>query len=168
MTAGQIKVYRVELAKWRAACTALGRPCDEAARMALHAECGAPSSSTQFTNAQLDRVLAKFRSFSDGGNLAAQLRPDADAERRRNAAQRRCYDAVATLTRSPSVDDPQQSRRRANYLESMAQRICKRSFDGLDEAALFKLAHVLESRAGTAPAAALADAEFRTVDPVEF
>jgi hypothetical protein len=151
MNPGQIKAYRAEVAKWRAACARLGRPADEDARRALHQSCNAPASSTAFTNAQLDRVMAKLRSFSQMDNLAAQLRPDEEANRRTDAARRRCYDAVATLTGCHSVDDSRQSRRRANYLETLARRVCGRGWDALDEAGMVKLAYVLESRsrAGT-------------------
>ncbi|MBC8009969.1 MAG: hypothetical protein H7067_07720 [Burkholderiales bacterium] len=147
MNAGQIKAYRAEVAKWRAACVRLGRPSDDDARRALHQACNAPASSTAFTNAQLDRVLAKLRSFSQMDNLSAQLRPDEEASRRINAAQRRCYAAVATLTGCHSAEDSKQSLRRKNYLETMARRVCARGWDALDEAGVVKLAYVLESRA---------------------
>ncbi len=144
MNTGQIRAYRAEVAKWKDACVKLGRPCDDDARRALHAECRAPASSTKFTNAQLDRVLARLRSFSRMDDLAAQLKPDEEANKRRLAAMRRCYDAVAGLT--SAGNDGRASLGRANYLDRVSESVCGQPFDGLPEEKLVKLAFVLENR----------------------
>lgn len=174
MNPGQMRAYRAEVAKWREACTRLNRPCDDEARRALHKECNAPASSKLFTNAQLDRVLARLRSFSDMGNLKAQLKPDADETMRVYGYQKRCYAAVAILTNFRDTGDHREKDRQVNYLESMARRICRKDFDGLPEADLVKLVHVLEERAGakTAPKARPTSddpgAEFIVPGGVEF
>jgi hypothetical protein len=148
MNPGQMRAYRAEVAKWREACARLNRPCDDEARRALHKECGAPASSTNFTNAQLDRVLARLRSFSDMGNLKAQLKPDADEAARVDAYRKRCIVAVSVLINFRDNGDLRERDRHVNYLESMARRICGEGFDGLSEASLTKLVHVLEARSG--------------------
>lgn len=160
MNHGQFKAYRAEVAKWREACQRLGRPCDDEARRALHAECRAPASSKAFTNAQLDRVLAKLRSFSAMDNLAAQLRPEADSAARVARAQNDCRAAIVVLTGAGASET-----HRENYLADMARRICRCEFSDLNEAQILKLRGVLTTKAG---AATVPDAEWRVAGGVDF
>jgi hypothetical protein len=63
----------------------------DAKRHELHvAALGRARSSKDFTNADLDKVLAKFRAVHDGGNLEAQLAAENAPEERRRDVLHRC------------------------------------------------------------------------------
>ncbi len=73
MTPLQNSLYFREWGKVRAACKQQGLPVPD--RHELHVKAlGLDKSSKDFTNEDLDRVLAEFRALSQPDNLAAQLR----------------------------------------------------------------------------------------------
>jgi hypothetical protein len=67
----------------------------DAKRHELHvAALGRAKSSKAFTNADLDKVLAKFRAVHDGGNLEAQLAAEDAPEEQRREVLHRCGGAL--------------------------------------------------------------------------
>lgn len=70
MTPRQMKWYRGEWAKVKAVCPHF---TDED-RRAIHTSVGAPESSKDFTQADLDKVLAAFWSYTKPDSLNSQLR----------------------------------------------------------------------------------------------
>jgi hypothetical protein len=87
MTEKQLTLYWREWRACKEALQALGRPCDDEVRHALQADAigGFTKSSKKLTNDQLTRVLARFRSYSQPGNLGAQLHAENEPEDRRAA-----------------------------------------------------------------------------------
>jgi hypothetical protein len=86
-TPAQLTLYWRE---WRAcaeALKALGKASDDVVRKALQADAigGIDKSSKKLTNAELTRVLAKFRSYSRPADFAAQMRAQEEPEARRAA-----------------------------------------------------------------------------------
>lgn len=82
-TAAQLTLYWRE---WRACAIALkelGRPADDVVRKALQADAigGIDKSSKKLTNAELTRVLARFRSYSRPADFGAQMRAQEEPER---------------------------------------------------------------------------------------
>ena len=81
MTALQNRLYFREWGRVRAACKQQGFPIPE--RHDLHLKAlGLDKSHLDFTNEDLDQVLAEFRAISQPDNLAAQLRQQEQPRRR--------------------------------------------------------------------------------------
>ena len=81
MTPGQNALYFREWGRVRAACKQQGFPIPD--RHDLHVKAlGLDKSHLDFTNEDLDQVLAEFRAISQPDNLAAQFRQQ-DMPRRR-------------------------------------------------------------------------------------
>ena len=81
MTSAQNALYFREWGRVRAACKQEGFPIPD--RHDLHVKAlGLDKSHLDFTNEDLDQVLAEFRTISQPDNLAAQLRQQ-DMPRRR-------------------------------------------------------------------------------------
>lgn len=85
MNAAQLTLYWCE---WRACAGALkelGRPADDVVRKALQADAigGFDKSSKKLTNAELTRVLARFRSYSRPADFPAQMHAQEEPEKMR-------------------------------------------------------------------------------------
>jgi hypothetical protein len=145
----QNAAYWAEWAKCRAALAELGRNCDDSARHGLHVEAlGYQKSSKQFTNPELTKVLAKFRSYSDAGNLAAQLKPEEDEEQTRASLHVRIDAAVATCIADRVFKDAfHRSCTADRYLGSTSARMFGRATSQLDLHELRKLTIELEQGA---------------------
>ena len=91
MNAAQQSLYFRVWGECRTALKEHGRPHDDAARKALQAQAlgGTVKSSKNLTNAELTKVLAKFRTWSEPGNFAAQMHAEEDPEQRRQALIKR-------------------------------------------------------------------------------
>lgn len=79
LTQPQLRFYRMEWSKCRKALMQYGRTSKQAEeeRKKLHAQaCGAPKSSLDLTNSDLDKVLALFWTWSKPASLGAQLRQE--------------------------------------------------------------------------------------------
>ncbi|MEY4489713.1 MAG: hypothetical protein RIQ79_2221 [Verrucomicrobiota bacterium] len=145
MTVAQRSLYFCAWADCRKALVALGRDASDEARHALQAEAldGKKKSSTALTNGELDRVLAKFRSYSEPGDLNAQLKPEEDAEAKRSRMMERCEKASAVFI---TGDGPLVSLHRRNWLNAAARRAAGADFDHCMPDQLTKLAYILEAR----------------------
>ena len=145
MTAAQRSLYFRTWGDCRKALAALGRDASDEARHALQAEAldGKKKSSTALTNSELDRVLAKFRSYSEPGDLDAQLKPEEDDNVKKAAAMARCYKASHVfVTGSGSMV----TLHRRNWLNVPARRVGGVDFEQLTTAQLIQLAYILEAR----------------------
>lgn len=92
-------------------------------------------------NAELDKVLAKFRSVYDGGNLDAQLNAEDQSAKRKIKALDDCARIGATLW--PLPDDPEGEYIRGKKLNAIALRVCKKRYDALNDVELGRVLGVL-------------------------
>ena len=146
MNAGQIRLYRFEVAEWVKACRKLNRPCDDEARRALHKSVGAPDSSKDFTQDDLTKVIGKLRSFSQPGNFAAQMHVLEDAGQRLDDLKNRCTDAANAILRPKIKDMGHLHSAAGKYIDSTAYNLFK-THGELTERQWQKLCGVLEASA---------------------
>lgn len=159
MTPKQTSLYWREWGNVRRVLIAAGRiPAEaDAQRHRIHIEqLGRDVSSKRLTNAQLDAVLAGFRAYSRPDDLMAQLRLIDQPEQRLEAYKRR----AAELADRCGVEEEG----RDAYLDSLARRICTRTWETVTETDAAKLCGILEQQAKRcaakpAPAATPADEE---------
>jgi hypothetical protein len=130
MTPSQFRLYRRAWADCLHSLIDLGRipAADPAAaddaRRQIHAEVGAPASSKDFNQRDLDRVLSQFWVWSQPANLQAQLRQLSQAELRIKARSDELLTQIDALLRATGEAGLPASTWR-NYLQAMASRICK-------------------------------------------
>ena len=133
MTAAQTSLYFFEWGQVRRHYLARGIDPKQAdnKRHELHRRAlGADKSSKDFTNADLDRLIAVFRAVYDGGNLDAQLAQLDQPENRRQAMIRRCHVAAGSFI--GGHDDDAHARGVAAYLDGTADRMFGVKFVDLD------------------------------------
>lgn len=103
----------------------------DAKRHELHKRAlGRDKSSKDFTNAELDRVIAVFRAVYDGGNLEAQLAQLDQPESRRRSMIARCNVAVRSFIEGTTETMIEQNAKA--YLDGTAQRMFGVAFVHLD------------------------------------
>lgn len=158
LTSRQNAAYWAEWSKCRDALAELGRNCDDSARHGLHVEAlGYAKSSKQFTNPELTKVLAKFRSYSDAGNLSAQLKPEEEEDQTRAGLRTRIDTAIATLIADRVFKDNfHRSCAADKYLASTTGRMFGRATSQLTVQELRKLTIELEQGAARKRRKALA------------
>lgn len=139
----------------------------ESRRHQLHKQAlGADKSSKDFTNADLDKVLAAFRAITEPGNLRAQLRAlEQPAERKADVWLQidALLEELAVGTHE-ALDEYDLHERRMRYVGGILERVIGRgrTWDSLTDAEAAKLYWTLRNRVlaqrqkaiGTAPAAA--------------
>lgn len=104
----------------------------DAKRHELHRRAlGRDKSSKDFSNAELDRVIAVFRAVYDGGNLEAQLAQLDQPENRRQAMIKRCHAAVGSFIEGKDAEA--RARNLAAYLDGTADRMFGVAFVHLDK-----------------------------------
>ena len=146
MTQSQYRLYWREWQACRAWLIAHGRDPKQAdaQRGKLTAEAlGYELSMTnwpRWKNLELDKVLAKFRSVYDGGNLHAQMRAEDQPDERKEALRSRCFKAVSGWV---GPDDAARER----YLDGTSRKILRTDFPHLDERGLQKLCGIVERSA---------------------
>lgn len=150
--------------EWRAcadALKALGRPYDNEVRHALQADAigGFTKSSKKLTNGELTKVLARFRSYSQPGNLAAQLKPEDEPTQTRADYFARIDAALFAIL--PDAKCRCQHGFEPNARRAYGNAIAKKSWhaanvEALDDTGLRKFTHALEARAGIKPGKATA------------
>lgn len=142
MTQSQLALYRFEWGKTRKWLRAHGRTPERAdwMRHEIHkAALGSDKSSLDFTNADLDKVLAKLRSYSDGANLDAQLRAEEQPEQRIQALV-----ANARFLAEAVVD---RAGTEAAYLDGLSKKVFKHGdYKTLTERQLQQLCGILARR----------------------
>lgn len=118
----------------------------DAKRHALHAKAlGRDKSSKDFTNADLDKVIAAFRAISDGGNLDAQLAQIDQPEERRKWIIGRCWRAMGTFITGENENKRQFACEA--YINGTAQRMFSRRYDALSDTQLAQVMGALERTA---------------------
>lgn len=163
MTPKQQSLYWREWGNVRRALVAAGRtPAEaDAQRHRIHIEqLGRDVSSKRLTNAQLDAVLAGFRAYSRPDDLMAQLRLIDQPEERLAAYKRR---AVELAERCGVEEHGVEA-----YLDTLARRICTRTWATVTETDAAKLCGILEQQAQRMPrkpAPVAAPAEEEEGDP---
>jgi len=133
----QTRLYWREWAACKKALRRHGYAGDELEpqRHRIHIEAlGTDVSSKALTNAQFDAVLSVFRAYTRPADLAEQLRIIDQPEQRLAAYRDRATKLAAEIC---DVRGP------AAYLESLAQRICGRSWERLAETEVAKICGVL-------------------------
>lgn len=153
MTPAQHNRYWIEWGACRRALRKLGfSPKDaDAMRKKIHVSTravtkfGKPKSSQYLNNADIDRVWAVFRGYSDPGNLKIQLDLlDQPGLRARYAAK--------NLLDEIGIQDDDHAR--DNYLNGIAQRACKKQLMDIDDddlvTILGALTHTWQHKTGVA------------------
>lgn len=148
MNAAQTSLYFFHWGKVRAYY--LGKSIDpkqvDAKRHELHKKSlGVMKSSKDFTNADLDKVIATFRAIYDDANFAAQMRQLDQPEERRRALVARCWKAMGTF-----ITD-QNERIRQNkceaYINGTAKRMFGAGYEQLPDTQLAQVMGALERSA---------------------
>lgn len=145
MSPAQTNLYWRKWSACKRALAKLGRPFDDSARHALHAQAlGRPKSSKEFTNRDLDKVLAAFASFAAPSDLRAQMRAQEQPTVRREKLQADCRSIVAQLPKVQAAEEP--AAYVESYLDSVARSVAGVVFADLDERDLSKLLGILRHR----------------------
>ena len=134
MNAAQTNLYFFEWGRVRKHYLAKGIDPKQAdhKRHELHRRAlGRDRSSKEFSNAELDKVIAVFRAVYDGGNLAAQLAQLDQPENRRLALVKRCHVAAGSFIEGKN--DEAKARNLAAYLDGTADRMFGVAFVHLDQ-----------------------------------
>lgn len=134
MNAAQTHLYFFEWGRVRKHYLAKGLDPKQAdnKRHELHKRALAhDKSSKDFTNAELDKVIAVFRAVYDGGNLDAQLAALDQPENRRAAMIKRCQAAARSFIEGK--DDAAKERNLVAYLDGTADRMFGVAFVHLDQ-----------------------------------
>jgi Protein of unknown function (DUF1018) len=116
----QLRLYRYEWGRCRKWLRAHGRTPEraDAMRHEIHkAAIGFDKSSLDLTNAELDKVLAKFRSYSEGDNLDAQLAAEDQPAHRKQALVANVRELAAGVVDREGTE--------AAYLDGLARRMFK-------------------------------------------
>lgn len=126
MTAAQTMLYFREWGRVRDVQKAKGLPCGDVQRHALHQRAlGTMKSSKDFTNADLDKVLAAMRAITEPGNLNAQLRALDQPELRNVEARQACMALLVQLGIGKGEDMIKADWLRGSYLDGIVKRITK-------------------------------------------
>ena len=161
MNPAQLRLYRREWGLTRRWLRAHGRTPERADSMRHEMHKGAigyDKSSLDFTNAELDKVLAKFRSWSDGANLDAQLAAEDQPELRIQALQANARELASHCVARAGME--------AAYLDGLARRLFKvEAWHKLAERQLQILCGVLARRKKKLGMAAKMAAQTREPDP---
>lgn len=143
MSPAQIKIYRAYVAKWQAAGKVANVVRDDAARYDLHLRCtGRACSSTELTNAELDKVLLAMLQEFDPAAAAEQAALQQSPALRLEEFRSRCHDALAVI-----VGEDQAHRR--NYLGAIVRQVSygrASSLDKLTERQTQQVMGILEKR----------------------
>jgi hypothetical protein len=151
MTNAQLAKYHVLKKQWSDARKARGAAADQATLDALQVRTiGRASSSKNFTQADLDKMVAAFLAETDGGNLNAQLAQLDQPEARRARLEARIFAAGARIV-TPGATKDQTEWRVINYVGGIVSNMGEaRRWPILEERLLGKLAGILEARAARA------------------
>lgn len=174
MNDSQMRAYWAEWRNCSSALKALGHPGDDYQRKALQADAigGVEKSSAKLTNAELTRVLAKFRSYSKPADFAAQMHAEEEPGEKRAATLRE----IERLAEARGVRGGLKGV--SSYFKKFLAEVPVEKATG-DK--LRRLLYVLKNRPGKAPAspalsaspapakrASAAEDEFRVPGGVEF
>lgn len=147
MSPAQTSFYFREWGKVRQYFTAQGIDPKQAdaKRHELHRRAlGAMKSSKDFTNADLDKVLAVFYSITRPADLGAQLRIIEQPEERRARTIHLARALVLSMPQIKVAANPEACA--ANYIDALARRVRGKNFEELDETAMAVIYGILQVR----------------------
>ena len=142
MSPAQVALYWREWSACQAVRKARGLSVGDTARHALTAEAldGVEKSMKVLRNHELDRVLAKFRSFSRPDDLGAQLAAEELPEQRRERYLTAAHEALEELAQLDQdkrrFDDAEA---RTAYLEGIARKVIGLSVASCSEAQMRRI-----------------------------
>lgn len=167
LSRAQVALYWREWSACKAVRKARGLCITDEARHALHREAlGQDKSMTAFSNRDLDRVLAIFRTFSRPDDLSSQLRAEEQPNARKEDCLGQAYevlDELELLGKTFAAPDG-----KVRYLNGTSWAIFHKPADRLDDVDAAKLLGVLrrqlwreqkKARADDKPAEAQYEAE---------
>ena len=114
----------------------------ELARRAL----GVAKSSKVFTNADLDKVLARIRGEVDPANLAAQLDLQESPDRRRAYLLERCDECCSEMWSHGNDSRLMKPEARQGYIRGTARAVIKKELDDCTDVEIGKVLGCLEAR----------------------
>lgn len=140
MTPAQTAKYFGEWGRVRDVLKARGQPCGDVERHKLHLKAlGVRKSSKDFTNADLDKVLAAFYAITRPADLKAQLQQLDQAQHRHSDLLERARDLAAQCVSKPGLE--------GRYLDGMSERVFHvAKYHLLDERRLAQLCGILRRR----------------------
>ena len=150
MSPAQTMLYFREVGRARDVLKAKGLPFGDVQRHALHKKAlGATKSSKDFTNGDLDKVLAALRAIIDPGDLRAQLHALDQPEVRNLEARKACFDLLVDLGVGVGHDSIRAEFLRKSYLDGIVKRITKGAhvdFQTLSDREANAILHTLRMR----------------------
>lgn len=151
MTPAQSMLYFREWGRVRDVLKAKGLPCGDVERHKLHLKAlGARKSSKDFTNADLDKVLAAFKAITEPGNLTAQMRAMEQPQLRRLDAQTACLQLLDELAIGRDSTEERTDFIQRAYLDGIAKRFTHGAhvcFNTVDDRTANAILHTLRMRA---------------------
>jgi hypothetical protein len=149
MNASQNAMYWAEFAKLRDVLRARGKHAAEieAHRHALTRRAlGVDKSSKLFTNADLDKVLARIKAEREPGNLNAQLALQDSPEKRRQFVFDRCVEMCSRMWSHGADTRLAQVSAQHNYIRGTARNVIKKEVEACTAEDLAKVLGCLEAR----------------------
>jgi hypothetical protein len=126
MSPAQTMLYFREWGRVRDVRKSAGLPCGDVERHALHKKAlGVAKSSKDFTNADLDKVLAAMRAITEPGNLTAQLRALDQQALRNNEARNACLALLVELGIGEGEHEDKAHFLRKAYLDGIVRKITR-------------------------------------------
>ena len=148
MNNAQLAKFHVLKSQWAKARKAVGRPGDDAALDALKLrKIGRVCSSKEFSQHDMDTMVAAFLAEIDPANLNAQMAQQDQPDKRRAALMARCNAACEEMA-DTSCGEYQfgNAKTRQGYIAGLAKKLTGKWPEACTEAELGKVAGVLEAR----------------------
>lgn len=150
MTGAQTMLYFREWGRVRDVLKGKGLPHGDVARHALHLKAiGERKSSKDFTNADLDKVLAACRAITEPGNLTAQLRALDQPALRNVEARAKCFALLVELGIGKGLEPDHADNTRRAYLDAIVRKLTKGAhidFQTLPDQQANAILHTLQMR----------------------
>jgi hypothetical protein len=149
MNASQSAMYFGEFGKLRDVLRARGKNNAEieAHRHALTRRAlGVDKSSKDFTNADLDKVLARIKAEREPGNLNAQLALLDSPEKRRELVLNRCFEACSRMWSHGNDTRLMHREAQLGYIRGTAKNVVRKSVEDCTAEDLAKVLGCLQSR----------------------
>lgn len=151
MTPAQNMLYFREWGRVRDVLKAKGLSCGDVERHKLHQKAlGERKSSKEFTNADLDKVLAAMKAITEPGNLTAQMRAMEQPQLRRIDAQTACLRLLDELGVGRDSTEERTRFIQGAYLDGIAKRFTHGravSYSELNDREANAILHTLRMRA---------------------
>jgi hypothetical protein len=107
---------------------------------------GVAKSSKDFTNADLDKVLARLRAEIDPADLDAQLALQESPDRRRVYLLERCEEVCGAMWSHGADSRLLHLEARQGYIRGTARNVCKKELEDCTDAEIGKVLGCLQAR----------------------